>query len=145
MTTLTKTTKSITAKSIVRNWHLLDASGQILGRISSNISSLLQGKHKSSYVPNIDSGDYVVVINASGVRVSGSKESNKIYDTYSGHPGGRKEISFEDLLKKDPEKVFRFALKGMLPKNKLRDPRLARLHIFNGSEHSFGSKFSDKK
>lgn len=141
MTTLYKSTTATKASQIQRSWHVIDAKGKVLGRVATEIASLLQGKNKTYYVPNLDCGDYVVVINAKDVVVTGKKNSKKLYDTYSGYPGGRKTISFNELIQKDPEKVFRFALRGMLPKNKLRDQRLSRLYVFAGEEHPFTDKF----
>ena len=141
MVNLTKQTKPVKIKEITRNWHLIDVSDQILGRITGKISRLLQGKHKVTYVPYLDSGDYIVVINAKKVKVTGKKSQNKIYTRYSGYPGGLKTITYEKMLREKPEEVIRHAVSGMLPKNKLRDRRLARLFIFKDENHKFGDKF----
>ncbi len=142
MSQLTKQTKPVKEKEIVRNWHLIDVSGQVLGRVAGKISRLLQGKHKINYVPYLDSGDYIVVINAKKIKVTGRKEKNKVYTRYSGYPGGLKTISYEKMLKQKPEEIIRHAVSGMLPKNKLRDQRLARLFIFPDKDHKFNDKFS---
>jgi large subunit ribosomal protein L13 len=142
MSQLTKQTKPVKEKEIVRNWHLIDVSGQVLGRVAGKISRLLQGKHKVNYVPYLDSGDYIVVINAKKIKVTGKKEKNKVYTRYSGYPGGLKTISYEKMLKQKPEDIIRHAVSGMLPKNKLRDRRLARLFIFPDKDHKFNDKFS---
>ncbi len=141
MTNLTKQTKPVKEKEIVRNWHLIDVSGQILGRVAGRISRLLQGKHKVNYVSYLDSGDYIVVINARKVKVTGKKSQNKVYTRYSGYPGGLKTISYEKMLAEKPEEIIRHAVSGMLPKNKLRDRRLARLFIFSDINHKFADKF----
>ena len=141
MVTLTHSTKPVKAKEIKRNWHLIDVKGKVLGRVASEAVKLLQGKHKWNYSTHLDSGDYVVVINAKDVVVTGKKARTKIYTSYSGYPGGLKSIRFEDLLKKNPNKVFQHAVSGMLPKNKLRDRRLARLYIFSDENHLYKDKF----
>jgi len=140
MTHQTHSTRSVKAQEIQRDWHLIDVKGRILGREISRITELLQGKHKRSYVPYLDMGDNVVVINAARVEVTGKKESQKEYDRYSGYQGGRKVFTYAEMMKKDPEKVIRHAVAGMLPKNKHRDPRLARLFVFTGAEHPYGDK-----
>lgn len=141
MTNLTKQTKPVKEKEIVRNWHLIDVSGQILGRVAGKISRLLQGKHKVNYVPYLDSGDYIVVINAKKVKVTGKKSQNKVYTRYSGYPGGLKTITYDKMSQKKPDEIIRHAISGMLPKNKLRDRRLARLFIFKDENHKFADKF----
>ena len=140
MVKLTQSTKSIKQKDIKREWHLIDVNGGILGRVVPKASVLLQGKHKVNYSQNLDPGDFVVIINASTVRVSGKKSQVKLYTTYSGYPGGLKTINFADLLKKNPDKLIRHAVTGMLPKNKLRDRRLARLFVFADDQHPYSEK-----
>jgi len=141
MNKLTQSTKPTKEKQVVRNWHLIDASGKILGRLIPQIVRLVQGKHKTIYVPNMDIGDYVVVVNASKVVVTGKKSSSKVYTNYSGYPGGLKKINFADLLKKDSREVIKRAVSGMLAKNKFRSDRLNRVNVFANSEHSFKNKF----
>jgi len=116
MVNLTISTKPVKAKEIKRDWHLIDASSKILGRLAPEIVKVLQGKHKRNYVPYLDMGDYVVVINAKKVIVSGKKADQKIYTRYSGYPGGLKEISFNKLLEEKPEEIVKRAVSGMLPK-----------------------------
>jgi len=137
-------TKSTKKSEIKRNWHLIDAKDQILGRLSTKIASLLMGKHKPYYVSHLDCGDYVVVVNAADVQVSGRKRKQKMYYRHSGYPGGFKEISFEQQMAKDPRKVIHHAVAGMLPKNKLRDQRLARLKIFVDEKHPYEDKLKIK-
>jgi large subunit ribosomal protein L13 len=142
MNKLTESTKSTKGAQIQRKWHLIDASGKILGRLVPQIVRLLQGKHKVYYVPNMDVGDYVVVINAAKVKVSGKKNLSKVYTNYSGYPGGLKRINFSDLLKKDPKEVIKRAVSGMLAKNKFRSDRLNRVNIFKDEKHPFESKLT---
>jgi len=126
---------------IKREWHLIDAKGQVLGRLATQIVPLLLGKNKPYFVRNLDCGDYVVVINAKEVKVTGKKEEQKYYYSYSGYPGGLKKVSLAQMRQKSPEKIILNAVSKMLPKNKLRDLWLAKLHIFAGSEHPYKDKF----
>jgi len=138
-------THSVKKNEIKRVWHLVDAKGQILGRLATKIANLLIGKNKPYFVPHLDCGDYVVVVNASHVKVSGKKAQQKKYYHHSGYPGGLKEITFSQQMAKDPTKIIRHAVAGMLPKNKLRDKRLARLRIFAGEEYRYKDKFQNPK
>ena len=137
MANLTKTTKSISADKIERNWHLVNLEGKILGRAISAITVLLQGKHKTNFSPNLDMGDNIVIINASKIIITGKKVKQKQYTFFSGYPGGLRKINFEELLKKNPDALIRHAVSGMLPKNKLRKRRLARLFIFKDASHMY--------
>lgn len=130
-------TTMIKTKDIKRQWHLIDLDNQVLGRVSSDIAIKLMGKHKPDYTPHIDNGDYVVVINAKKVAVTGTKPQNKLYQRHSMYPGGFKEISFADLMEKDPRKIIIHAIQGMLPKNKLRADRLKRLKVFVDDKHPY--------
>ena len=138
---MTFKTRATKAKEIKRDWHLMDAQGQILGRLAVNIAALLMGKNKPVLVPYLDGGDYVVVINAAKVEVTGRKHDNKLYYRHSGYPGGFKKVTFSQQMAKDPTEIIRQAVEGMLPKNKLRDQRLARLKIFVDKEHNYEDKF----
>lgn len=140
MTSLTKSTKPIKEKEMKREWHLVDLKDKVLGRSATEISKILQGKHKVSYVAYLDSGDYVIAINAEQVVVTGKKAENKIYTRYSGYPGGLKKIKLNDLKKKRPTEIIYRAVSGMLPKNKLRNRRLARLFIFRDDKHPYEDK-----
>lgn len=142
MVKLTESTKSISAKTFVRNWRLFDADQKVLGRLASEIAASLIGKNRVDYVDYLDMGDEVVVVNAPKVVVTGSKAANKTYDSFSGFPGGLRKISYEKMNEKRPGEVLRHAVSGMLPKNKLRDKRLARLHIYSGETHEFANKFT---
>jgi large subunit ribosomal protein L13 len=122
-------------EDIKREWHIVDVKDLILGRAATKIASILIGKEKPEIVPNVDVGDYVVVINSDNVKLTRGKENKKIYYSHSGYPGGLKETVFKDQLEKDSTKIIISAVKNMLPKNKLRDNRMARLFVYKGSEH----------
>lgn len=117
------------------SWHLMDAEGQVLGRLASRAAVLLMGKHKPDYTPFLATGDHVVVINASKIRLTGRKEQNKLYRSYSGYPGGLKEISAGKLRAKRPERMVKEAILGMLPKNKLGNRMASRLRVYRGPQH----------
>ncbi len=141
MPNLTVSTKPVKAEQVKREWHLIDVKGKILGRVAGEIARLLQGKHKLEYVPYLDMGDYVVVVNAAKIKVTGRKKEQKEYQRYSGYPGGLKRIRLGEMLKRKPEYIIEKAVSGMLPKNKHRKKRLRRLFVFAGAEHNFGDKF----
>ena len=121
---------------IAGNWHLIDATGLVLGRMAAKIALIIQGKTKPTYTRHVDTGDFVVVINAEKIRVTGNKLEGKIYHRYSGYPGGISSIALKDLLKKDPAKVIQNAVYGMLPKNKLRDKMMLRLLAYRDAKHT---------
>jgi large subunit ribosomal protein L13 len=123
------------AGEIQKKWFVVDASGQVLGRLATEVAKILTGKSKPVYTPHQDVGDFVVVVNAEKISVTGSKESDKIYRRHTGYPGGLKSISYSDLQKKHPEKVILEAVSGMLPKNKLRTVYLKKLKIYSGTDH----------
>jgi len=116
-------------------WYLVDAKGQILGRMATGIAGTLRGKAKPTFIPYMDCGDHVVVINAKDIVLTGNKALEKAYHHYSGYPGGLKTDLVKDVLKNDPERVVISAVKGMLPKNKLQNEWMKRLHVYAGSEH----------
>jgi len=120
---------------VQRKWHLIDAEGKTLGRLSTEIAKLLRGKHKVTFTPHVDGGDYVVIINAEKIEVTGKKRDNKVYRHHTGYIGNLKEINFKKLQEKNPEEIIRLSVRGMLPKNKLRAPMMKRLRIFAASEH----------
>ncbi len=122
-------------EDINREWYVIDAKDQILGRLATRIASLLIGKEKAEIVPNVDCGDYVVVINSDHIKLTRGKENKKMYYSYSGYPGGLRETVFSDQLKKDSTKIILDAVKNMLPKNKLRDLRMNRLFVYKNDEH----------
>jgi large subunit ribosomal protein L13 len=129
--------KTLTPKQdqIRQDWLLIDAEGQTLGRLSTQIAGLLRGKHKPYFAPHLDTGDFVIVINAEKVHLTGNKELQKTYKTYSGYPGGYKEIPFARLKSKKPEEIITKAVKGMLPKNPLGRKLLLKLKVYSGAEH----------
>lgn len=129
--------KTFSAKpeTVKRDWYVIDAEGQTLGRLATEIASRLRGKHKPEYTPHVDTGDYIVVINAEKVRVTGNKTSDKIYYSHTGYPGGIKGISFEKLIDRAPERVIEGAVKGMLPNNPLGRAMYRKLKVYAGTEH----------
>lgn len=127
---------------VKRDWHLVDADSQILGRLATQIAEKLIGKNKPTYTPHIDGGDYVVVINAANIKVTGNKIQEKLYHSYSGFPGGLKELNFAGLLEKQPERIIERAVYNMLPKNKLRSGRMSRLKVYAAAEHKHQSQLA---
>ncbi|QQK07287.1 50S ribosomal protein L13 [Miniphocaeibacter halophilus] len=130
--------KSYVAKTgdIQRKWYVVDATDKVLGRLASEIAAVLRGKNKPIFTPNIDTGDYVIVINADKVRVTGNKEGQKLYRHHTGFPGGLKSISYEELMAKKPEKAIEIAVKGMLPHNKLGRAMYKKLKVYAGPDHN---------
>ncbi|HEX4045201.1 MAG TPA: 50S ribosomal protein L13 [Gammaproteobacteria bacterium] len=122
-------------QTVEHKWYLVDASGKVLGRLATQIATYLRGKHKPEYTPNTDTGDYIVVINADEISVTGKKAQDKKYFSHSGYPGGIKEITFAKLKEKDPTKIIEIAVKGMLPKNPLGREMLRKLKVYAGAEH----------
>jgi len=120
---------------ITHAWYVVDAAGISLGRLSTKVASILRGKNKPYFVPNIDTGDYIVIINAEKVRLSGLKTQQKMYKDYSGYPGGLKLTPFAKVLEKDPERIIQQAVKGMLPKNTLGRAMFKKLKVYTGTEH----------
>ena len=129
------TTYSAKPADIVRRWYVVDAEGQTLGRLSTRIATILRGKHKPMFTPHMDCGDYVIVVNAEKIRVTGNKLDAKKYYHYSGYPGGLSEITLKDQLVKHPERVISESVRRMLPKNSLARDVLQKLKIYAGSEH----------
>jgi large subunit ribosomal protein L13 len=129
--------KTVFAKKneVERKWHLIDAEGLILGRLATKIADVLRGKNKPIFTPNVDTGDFVVIINASKVRLTGKKLRQKMYYRHSGYPGGLKETSALEMLKKTPERMIMLAVRGMLPKNRLGRAQLKKLKVYAGSTH----------
>ena len=124
-----------TAATVDRKWLLIDAEGKTLGRLATEVARLLRGKHKPTYTPFIDTGDYVVVINASKMVLTGKKLDQKYYRYHTGYPGGLKETTYRNLMAKNPEKALELAVKGMLPKNSLGRQMFKKLHVYAGPEH----------
>lgn len=123
-----------------KKWFLVDAKGKILGRMSAKVASVIRGKHKTTYTPNFDVGDYVIVVNAQQVKVTGRKMQEKMYLHYSGYPGGLKQTSLEVMLKTKPEEVIRSAVRRMLPAGPLSRVMLKKLKVFAGSQHPYEKK-----
>ncbi len=128
-------TSSIKKDEIKRDWFIVDADNQTLGRLASEIAQVIRGKKKPNYTPNLDMGDFVVVINAEKVVVTGSKEEQKKYFSHSGFPGGEKEVSLSSLRQKHPERIIYNAVKGMLPHNRLGRKLIKHLKVYTGTEH----------
>lgn len=123
------------ADQIEHNWYVVDATDKVLGRLATQIASIIRGKHKPMFSPHLDTGDFVIVVNAEKIRLTGNKELQKTYQRYSGYPDGLTEISFKRMLEEKPEEIIRHAVKGMLPKNILGRRLLQKLKIYTGSEH----------
>ncbi len=121
--------------NIERKWYVVDAEGQTLGRLSSEIASILRGKHKVTYTPHVDTGDNVIIINAEKIYLSGNKEQDKIYYRHSNHPGGLKSVSAGELKEKNPVRLLETSIKGMLPKSKLGEKQGKKLFVYAGAEH----------
>jgi len=137
MTVNTLSYKTISAndKTVQKEWLLVDAEGQTLGRLASKVAKLIRGKHKPDFTPHVDGGDYVIVINADKIKLTGKKWSDKVYVRHTGYPGGRREITAEQMLAKHPERLIEKAVKGMLPKNKLGAKMYKNLYVYAGAEH----------
>jgi len=129
-------THSTKASDIKRDWHVIDASGRTLGRLATEIAQLLKGKHKPIYAPHLDTGDYVIVVNAEKVRVTGNKAKQKVYYRHSGYPGGLKAITFEKMMEKHPARIIEQAVRGMLPKNPLGRAMFRKLKVYDGPTHT---------
>lgn len=128
-------TYSVKAAEIKRDWHIIDAKEKILGKLATEAAQLLMGKHKPIFSRHLDTGDFVVVINAEKVRVSGNKEKQKLYYRHSGYPGSLKSVTLEEMLKTKPERVIEHAVKGMLPKNRLGNAMIKKLKVYAGDSH----------
>lgn len=122
-------------KSVKQDWYIIDAEGKTLGRLAATIAHFLRGKHKPEFTPHVDTGDYIIVINAEKVHVTGNKARAKMYYSYSGYPGGLKSINFEKLIKRKPELVLEKAVKGMLPRGPLGRAMFTKLKVYAGSQH----------
>lgn len=129
---------------VKRDWHLVDVKGEILGRVATQIAQKLIGKHKPTYTPHIEGGDYVVVINAAEVALTRNKADQKVYASHSGFPGGFKEVPFKKMIAEHPEKVIQLAVVNMLPKNRLRQVRMNRLKVYAGDTHQHQAQIDHK-
>ncbi|EGQ9413249.1 ribosomal protein L13 [Vibrio cholerae] len=128
------------AETVKRDWYVVDAEGKTLGRLASEIASRLRGKHKAEYTPHVDTGDYIIVVNAEKVTVTGNKAKNKMYHRHSEFPGGLKSFSFEKLIERKPEMVLELAVKGMLPKGPLGRAMYRKLKVYAGAEHNHAAQ-----
>lgn len=126
--------------TIAQNWYLVDASNKTLGRLATAVAARLRGKHKAEFTPHVDTGDYIIVINAEKIRVTGNKSKDKMYHHYTGYQSGLKSISFEKLLKKDPAQIIEIAVKGMLPKGPLGRQIFRKLKVYAGTQHPHTSQ-----
>ena len=133
-------TFSAKAESVRRDWYVVDAEDKTLGRLASEIALRLRGKHKAEYTPHVDTGDYIVVVNAEKVRVTGNKTTDKIYHRHTGYIGSLKSISFEKLQAEKPERIIELAVKGMLPKNPLGRAMFRKLKVYAGAEHGHAAQ-----
>ncbi|MDP6577701.1 MAG: 50S ribosomal protein L13 [Candidatus Marinimicrobia bacterium] len=133
-------TYSIKADEIHKDWFVADAENKALGRLASKVAQILKGKHKPTYTPHMDMGDFVVVVNAEKIRVSGNKEMQKTYFSHSGYPGGTKEVDLYTMRRRHPERVIQNAVKGMLPHNRLGRQMMRNLKIYSGPEHPHSSQ-----
>ena len=133
-------TLSANKNTVQKEWLLVDATDQILGRLASIVAKIIRGKYKSNYTPHVDCGDNVVIINADKIRFSGEKLNQKEYIRHTGYPGGQRSVKAKDLLEKDPARIIKMAVKGMLPKNKLGSSLNKNLHVYVGSDHKNGGQ-----
>jgi large subunit ribosomal protein L13 len=128
-------TYSQKASEVQREWQVVDASGQVLGRLATQIATLLRGKHKPTYTPSLDGGDFVIVVNAEKIRLTGRKPYQKVYYRHSGYPGGMRVITYRTMLERHPDRIIRLAVKGMLPKNRMGRHLLSKLRVYAGPNH----------
>jgi large subunit ribosomal protein L13 len=140
MSNLHFTTKHANAATVQHNWYVVDGTNQTVGRMCAKIASVLRGKNKAYYTPHVDCGDYIIVTNCDKVVFTGNKLDDKIYDTFSGYPGGRKEETAKNLMKRRPEVVIERAVKGMLPKNRLGRKMFKKLFVYTGDAHPHGAQ-----
>ena len=132
------------AADIDRKWYVVDAEGMVLGRLASEVANILRGKNKPIYTPHVDCGDYVIVVNAEKVAVTGKKRSEKIYKRHTGYPGGLREMTFEQMIEKHPTEVVRHAVKGMMPNGKLGRQMFKKLKVYAGPEHNHAAQKPEK-
>lgn len=135
MNTLSYKTESAKKETVERNWYVVDAEGEIVGRLCTKIAAVLRGKHKPSFTPHVDCGDFIIVVNADKVRFTGNKMDDKNYLRYSGYPGGQKSTSAKEMMDKKPRFIIENAVKGMLPKNKLGRAMIKKMFVYDGPDH----------
>ncbi len=129
---------------VERKWYVVDAKDQVVGRLAANIAAVLRGKHKPTFTPNVDTGDYVIVINADKVRLTNDKEHKKMYKHYTGYVGGRRDIPYMDMMNKHPERILEHAIQGMLPHNSLGRKMARKLKVYAGSEHKHAAQMPEE-
>lgn len=129
---------------VERKWYVVDATDQIVGRLATNVAAVLRGKHKPTFTRNVDTGDYVIIVNADKVRLTGNKENKKTYRYHTGFPGGIREIPYAELLEKHPERILEKAIKGMLPHNKLGRQMYKKLKVYAGPEHAHAAQMPEE-
>ena len=130
-----KITRFIKTEDADRKWYVVDAKDQVLGRLAARVATVIRGKSKPQFTPNMDTGDFVIILNADKIKMTGKRELQKTYFRHSGYPGGVKELSFAQMIEKHPERVIEFAVKGMLPKNRLGRKLIKKLKVYTGEEH----------
>lgn len=140
MDTLSYKTKSAKPAEVDRKWFVVDADGEVVGRLCTKIATVLRGKHKASFTPHVDTGDYVIIVNAAKARFTGNKLEDKVYLTYSGYPGGQKSRSAKEMFEKKPIAVLENAVRGMVPKNALGRAVMRKLFVYEGAEHPHGAQ-----
>jgi large subunit ribosomal protein L13 len=128
-------TLSANNKDIIKKWHIVDANGMVVGRLASKIATILRGKNKAIFTPHVDTGDFVIVVNADKIRFTGNKLDKKVYFRHSGYPGGLKQETARNIMKDSPEEIIMIAVRGMLPKNRLGRQQLKKLKVYRGPEH----------
>lgn len=128
------------AETVERKWYIVDAAGQTVGRLATEVATVLRGKHKPTYTPHVDCGDHVIIINAEQIKFTGKKLDQKVYRKHSGYVGGLKEVSAREVLEKHPERIMMSAVKGMLPKNSLGRKMLTKLRVYAGAEHDHAAQ-----
>lgn len=131
-------------QEVERKWYVVDATDQVVGRLATKVATILRGKHKPTYTPNVDTGDYVIIINADKVRLTGNKENKKEYVHHTGFPGGRRVTSFRQMMDKHPERVLEHAIKGMLPHNTLGRQMYRKLRVYAGPEHNHAAQMPEE-
>ena len=140
MKSKTLTRSTVSAKSGAGSWYVVDAADQVLGRLATQVAHRLRGKHRTDWTPHVDAGDHVIVLNASSVRVTGGKRTGKMYHRHTGYIGNLRSESFEDLQERAPQRVIELAVRGMLPKTRLGQRMLRRLHVYAGAEHQHAAQ-----
>jgi large subunit ribosomal protein L13 len=142
---MTMKTYSLKAKEVEQTWHVIDADGQSLGRLATHVAGLLRGKHRPTYAPHLDNGDFVIVVNAAKVRLTGNKAGQKTYYRHTGYPGGLKETVLDKMMDRHPDRVVQKAVKGMMPHNRLSRQQLRHLKIYEGPEHPHAAQVNAGK